>query len=449
MSDQKRKALLGKLRTAAYGAAVVVALVILGAVFGLWPGDGDSGPSRSQLNFPAGGPAEFLYLDRGRVVAYLAQVEGGTIAKEQLSSKHSDSAETKLTLKEIAEFGASTTEEDSLAREVTPTTAAEYFELLFDLEHEPGLEDEPEGVDTVSLGHFHKDVEDLTEGQFVTFRTHGLRAPIYLNPYLATRQRTTMETLFPPPARATVGPARAHRQRKRALHFRSRLGKNPRVVFELRPLEPKEVTAIRKRQRAERKARASAAAGSGGTTATSTEPAPGGLSSAGSPPIPEASPPPTAAHRRANTCKKARRQRNELKRLRKPTAEQQAERHHVVYLMPMDARLLTRERSLIKFGGGEFTVVGKVVRIFPENGDVQSPAYVDSPTRETWEQPLAHAPLKLLCGTDSKCKKLSHKYPKATQAEIRESRCNDLEALREQTEIPRRGAVILPIAVYK
>ena len=392
------------------------------------------------LDFPAGGPAEFLYLDRGRVIAYLAQIEGGTIASEQLSSKHSDSVETKLTLKEIAQFGTSSTNEDSLAREVTPTTAAEYFELLFDLEHEPGGNGEPAGVTKIGLGRFNSDVKNLTEGQFVTFRTHGLRAPIYLNPYLATRQRTTLETLFPPPARASVAPARAHRQRERALHFRHRLGKNPRVVFELRPLEHDEVKAIRKQRRTK---------GEGLEAARSPGPATGGVSAteghSGPVPVPASG----AIPRPLDTCQKARRHEEKRKRPHRMTPEKEKERRHVLYLMPMDARLLTRERSLIKFGGGDFTVLGKVVRVFPEDGDGQSPAYIDSPTRETWEQPLTHAPLKLLCGTDAKCKKLSHRHPKATQAEIRESRCSDLEALREQTEIPQRGAVILPVAAYK
>src|SRR5689334_6105535 len=33
-------------------------------------------------NFPAGGPAEFMYLDSGRVAAYLAQVNGGSFNVE-------------------------------------------------------------------------------------------------------------------------------------------------------------------------------------------------------------------------------------------------------------------------------------------------------------------------------------------------------------------------------
>ena len=133
---------------------------------------------------------------------------------------------------------------------------------------------------------------------------------------------------------------------------------------------------------------------------------------------------------------------------------EEREAHRVRYLMPLDARLLTKERSLVKFGGGTFTVVGKVVRIFPEPGDAQEPAYIDSQTRETWEQPLLHAPKKLICSTNAQCRRKSDRHPgdghvAVTELATRESRCEDLAALKDQTEIPVRGAVILPVAIYK
>jgi hypothetical protein len=423
-------------------AGFIVGALLVYVISGGPPFDGGSSNERTRLNFPAGGPAEFLYLDRARVVAYLAQIVGGTFASEQQSSKLSDTAESRLTLKEIAEFGASETQERTFARVVTPTAAAEYFELLFDLEHEPGLPGGPDGVEEIGLGNFAGDVADLPEGQFVSFRTHGLRPPVYLNPYLAARQRTTMQTLFPPPSRAQVAPIRAHRQRERVRHFRRQLGRNPRVTFKLRPLYPAEAATIRKRHRAERKARREGPAAAVGPGAVGAAGAPGGLPATSSPPVPELA----ASVRRQSTCRRARHRR----KMRGQTAKERIERQHAVYLMPLDARRLTRERSLVKYGGGDFTVVGKVVRVFPESGDGLSPAYVDSSTRETWEQPLTHAPLRLLCGTDPDCRELARQDgPNKAEAEIRESRCSDLEALREQTEISLRGAVILPIAIYK
>jgi hypothetical protein len=123
-----------------------------------------------------------------------------------------------------------------------------------------------------------------------------------------------------------------------------------------------------------------------------------------------------------------------------------------VYLLPMNAERLTEERSLLKFGGGQFNVVGKVIRIFPELKHDHVPAYVDSPTLEIWERPLRRAPGELLCRTDPRCAKRVREARlrgKARRAEIRASRVRALSALREQTAIGRRGAVILPIGIYK
>jgi hypothetical protein len=385
-------------------------------------GSGQAKPAlgATPYNFPANGPVEFLYLDRTRVIAYLAQLDGGTFNSEQLSRKLSNALNGELALQNVAKFGGSSTEEDSLARDVTPTAAADYFELLSDLEGEREKEGE-KSLATIALGHFNAQVHTLHEGQFVSFNTHGLRSPIYLNPYLATRQHTTLDTLFPPAARATVGSTRARRQRARALHFRSRLGKNPRVIFALRPLEPEEIKKIEQARKAKHR----------------------------SPSTPETGVAAKPRHPQPDTCLRKRRERRRRERRHERDKKEREEEDHVLYLMPMNARLLTRERSLVKFGGGEFTVVGKVVRVFPEPGDAHSPAYVDSPTLETWEPPLAHAPLRLLCSTDRNCREAVRKDPEESERPIRESRCRDLEALREQTEIPRRGAVILPIAIYK
>lgn len=122
-----------------------------------------------------------------------------------------------------------------------------------------------------------------------------------------------------------------------------------------------------------------------------------------------------------------------------------------VYLLPMDASRLTAERSLLKFGGGRFTVLGKVVRIFPENKK-HNPAYIDSPTRETWEQPLLRAPGELLCRTDPICSeelRTGGLNAAERRQKVDEARNRALRTLRDQTQIKKQGAVILPIAIYK
>lgn len=135
------------------------------------------------------------------------------------------------------------------------------------------------------------------------------------------------------------------------------------------------------------------------------------------------------------------------------SASQVAGRKPFVYLLPFTASLLSSERSLIKNGGGNFTVLGKVVRLFPrppEEG--RQASYVDSATRETWEQALKSAPNELLCRTEPMCAetvRAEHLNGSRRQKVIDEGRQAILETLDTQTMIPEQGAVILPIAIYK
>lgn len=345
--------------------------------------------------FPAAGPAEFLYLDGTRVLAYLAQFDGGNFTSEQLTSKLASSQNSTIAVEKALELGQSSEQERSVVKQISPTAAGNFIELLSKLE---GL---PNGLTTVGLDRFDEDVQELTEGQFVRFRTHALTSPVYLNPYLAVRDPDTLSTLLPMPATG-LDRARVEAERIGVRHFVGAVGTDPRVVFALRPTSEREHEAQ------------TGLAGNGGTTGPGT---------------------PSAAQRRAEKERRTK-----------------AEEAHVQYLMPLDARLITEERSLLKFGGGEFTVVGKIVRIFPEGGDDHRPAYVDSPTEETWAQPLATAPLKLLCRTDPKCMALIRAdgvTSEQRRGAFRHSRAFALEALAEQTQIPVRGAVIVPIAIYK
>ncbi len=391
------------------GGVIVLAIVVV-AFSKLWGGGSESTLSSG---FPADGPAEFLYLDSGRVIAYLAQLDHGVFSSETLTEELSNSANGKVGIENAVEFGAEISRKNSLSRSVTPTAAANFFELLSDLE---GLHD---GVTQIGLRNFGEDVRGLTEGQFVTFHTHAMRPPIYLNPYLALREHHTVSTLFPLPD-GEDGRAQVETLREHALDFRDAVGTNPRVVFALRPPNSAELRLRRQQRLLAQEVRKLVEEGH----RVQIEPSSSGNEGGG-----------TRAPSRVE------RRRNYLH-----------EEEHVQYLMPLDAQLLTKERSLIKYGGGEFTVVGKVVRIFPEAGDRHQPAYVDSSTAETWAQPLAHAPLALLCRTDPRCTRKIRRdgvSPERRRRIIDGARQLDLDTLAEQTEIPERGAVILPIAIYK
>lgn len=322
-------------------------------------------------------PIEFLYLDGARVEAYLAQLDGGTFARQHLSQKLTEAASGEIAVPNAGKAGASFSEENFFEREVTATAASRFVELLHDLE---GLDDE-DAMRTIGLRHFRETRCDLSEGHFVLFRTRTLRPPTYLNPYLAVRQAGTLSALFPMPSRNPAKRALVEKRRKAALQFHNQVGVNPRVVFAIQPLV-------------------------------------------------------------------------------------EGERGEIKYLLPMNVAQLTDERSLIKYGGGTFTVVGKVVRLYSEvpdcpNGErrIQSQrppnsdyAYIDSPTRETWEHPLAGAPNELVCRTNYACAKAVRK--RHLTGEERRSRIDDarddiLAKLTEQTRIERSGAVIIPVAIYK
>ena len=128
------------------------------------------------------------------------------------------------------------------------------------------------------------------------------------------------------------------------------------------------------------------------------------------------------------------------------------ERKPFVYLLPITVPLLSSERSLIKYGGGSFTVLGLMVRRFPERTKPHHPAYVDSATEETWEQALKRAPGELLCRTAPKCAEQvrGERQSGSRRARtIERARDRILTALKTQASIPRRGAVVLPIGIYK
>jgi hypothetical protein len=336
---------------------LVVAVVLLVA-FHFFDSSSDGGGL--EPDFAAENPAEFLYLDTGRVASYVAQVNGGSFDEQKLSRKLTDTLSAKAVLTGLGEAGGSRAREVFLERVLKPTDASSFFALQTSLDD--GSEDQ---LTEIRLRRFEEDIESLDEGQMVSFETSALLSPLYLNSYVAVKQPHTLEAMFPNSG--------AHR--KEARRFHDDVGENPRVVFALQPTY-----------------------------------------------------------------------RN------KPAAE----RKPFKYLLPMSANGLTKERSLVKYGGGQFTVVGKLVRRFPQRGHKNNPAYIDSPTLETWEQPLRNEPGELLCRTERRCigqVRTEERDGKLTGRERRQAihaaRKRVRKALKRQTTIDRRGAVILPVAIYK
>jgi hypothetical protein len=378
------------------GWVKVPALLLAGVILGLllrsahlhWPVTfGDSAGVAAEKR-----PFEFLYLDSARVEAYLAELDGGTFAKQHVSHRLTRKLNGEVTVEPV-KAGASSEDESFVEREVTATAASRFVELL----HQLGNEE----IHSVGLRRFKEDVRcDLDEGDFVSVHTRSMRPPIYLNPYLAVKQIGTLSALFPMPSRDPAQRELVEARREAARQFSRQVGENPRAVFAIQPRVDGELGKVR-------------------------------------------------------------------------------------YLLPMTVGQLTDERSLIKFGGGDFTMIGKVVRIFPrhgpcggapeaaprparqvryqtaaeagstedgEQGKAEHPAYVDSPTRETWEHALEGATPELVCRTNPRCARAVRsgklRGPRR-RMKIEAARAEILKKLRAQTRIEEVGAVILPIAIYK
>lgn len=323
-------------------------------------------------------PYEFFYIDLSRVGAYLAQLEGGSYVKKHLAEKIVNKVNGEVTVQSVLKAGASSETEDFVEREVTPTAASLFVELVQALDKDGSegfLRNFREYTESKSGGN-----KSLEEGEFVLFHAR-LHAPLYVEPYVGVHHAATLAALFPRQGKGRVERRLAQRQRKAARKFERQVGRNPRFVLTVRPRQ-------------------------------------------------------------------------------KGTDER------VTVLMPVHLRQLTEERSL-QSSGGEFTVLGKVVRLStPWRGPEYTPqahadqyTYIDSATRELWRQPLAVAPKSLICQADPACTttiensgthgRKRKELARAIHRHIEKGRRHMLEALKTGTEIKRGGAVILPIGIYR
>jgi hypothetical protein len=131
----------------------------------------------------------------------------------------------------------------------------------------------------------------------------------------------------------------------------------------------------------------------------------------------------------------------------------------VQYLLPIQYAGLSHERSLFKNGGGEFEVLGKAVRIFPESkeekevihdgGSPKRLVYIDSATRDTWSEPLKHADPNLICRAAPQCAQEVAESPEGRGRAFDTVMHELITGLSSQTQIHSLGAVIIPVAIYK
>jgi hypothetical protein len=183
-------------------------------------------------------PSEFLFLDVDRVTSYLAQLKGGTFAKERLDHKIVKNAKGELSVEGLGNLGGSAEEEDFVEREVTPTAASNFIEL------EKTLEDDKKiGLEKNFLHHFASRVAPteigqeqegkVQDGDFVSFEAL-IKGPGYMDPYLAVSHNAPISALLPQNARSPAGRHLLDRQRTAAKRFAAQIGKDPRGVLTVR-----------------------------------------------------------------------------------------------------------------------------------------------------------------------------------------------------------------------
>lgn len=183
-----------------------------------------------------GPPVEFLFIDVDRLGSYLAQLKGGTFTKESLGEKVVKTASGSVEVVSVLKGGVSAQEENFVEREVTPTASSSFFEL------EEALKDRGNSQEKRFLHNFHKHVEgrdkeeNLEDGDFVRFKA-VVRGPVYLNPYVAQHHAATTSALFPVWTRAPAARKRAKARRRAAEKFERQVGKDPRAVLSLEPIQ--------------------------------------------------------------------------------------------------------------------------------------------------------------------------------------------------------------------
>lgn len=160
---------------------------IAAAVFLSWLhwGHSNSPGNPFALEGPSEPPGEYLYLDTGRVIAYLSQIQGGIPKDEQLTFSQSQSVSGNLTVGGAGAQGTNQTG-TSLQETITSTDASQFNRLEGGLEHHHWLTrlNANGWPDT-----FRRNLALLPEGSFVAIRNCRLVLPAYAAAYSAFKER--------------------------------------------------------------------------------------------------------------------------------------------------------------------------------------------------------------------------------------------------------------------
>jgi hypothetical protein len=211
-------------------AAVLV--IAIAALYLSLTRDG-GGPSNQTDDFVSMLPAsEFLYLDGGKILTYLAELEGGERGPVTKIAKEVSELKGELSIDGAGVSAVS--QHESSAESTLVRTEASALGLLLEALHEndnDGVSYHP--VDLRRPGSLYR----LREGELVRFVTHSLSAPGYIRPYVVVRDSATLGALFPRELGSTGSAEHAHHQRHLAKVFVDQIGPNPRITFSISPPE--------------------------------------------------------------------------------------------------------------------------------------------------------------------------------------------------------------------
>jgi hypothetical protein len=162
---------LSNLRWAGFGAGLAAGAAIV-VVVG-WMAGRDATPLQDDPGIP---PPEYLYLDNARVLAYLAQIEGGLSAGEKRSRSLTEESSASVSAGGVG-AGGSRKAEDFVEETVTPTTTSRFYRLLDRLRAKGYLHD----VDlSSSRAGAAQELARAPEGSFVRLENCALRLPTYI-----------------------------------------------------------------------------------------------------------------------------------------------------------------------------------------------------------------------------------------------------------------------------
>jgi hypothetical protein len=339
-------------------------------------------------------PAEYLYLDNGRVLSYLSQVRGGLSENEKRSIKVTESLNAGIE-EGPAKVGASRSRERFVEEVVTPTAASNFFRLYDELEGA-----EASGTYFHVLRHRQFDPEEyaeVNEGDFVAFRDVTLNLPAYAADYYFVKRFGSLD-----PGEASARHLDCLRltegELEKVKKWVKPFGRNPRMTLTA------EVEFARDRKADEAK---------------------------------RVKPKRVKPKRVKGKRVKGKRAKGKREKVKK----------WVKLMLPVEYASLADEQSLLR--GARLTILGKVVR--------KDQRYQDAPTLTTFGPRLRKMPKFLVAKKGCVNRRVGLKEGGRARRRRREEdkaeerrrvRARLIRKLRKGTTLRPKGLVIIPVAIY-